>query len=249
MFEKITLTKEMETAMKKAAAVIAERERIAGAIKQAEADVPAAEAALQTALDALAADEADSVLATDSKSTQRAVRNAADARVFVDVANARVSGLRKKLAENDDLILAAEDELHAARMRFTRHVVSQFKKDLIEAAEPFVEALRYARGIENGLGCDLHLDVKIVDPENTNRELIQVFEKAPYQPGYGRREMWRENPTTARAYDPLVEVSVTTKKITEKARAIRDQRKFQAIKEQAQRTNFVQTGSFSSATI
>ncbi|MCL4395828.1 MAG: hypothetical protein M1482_13675 [Chloroflexi bacterium] len=234
MFDNYKLNKEVKAAIEKATAVLDERKRIREAIAKAELDLPLAEAALLRAGEELSSVAADSALLANGRSTLAAREACAEARTERDLIASRLEGLRKKLTASDDVLLAAEDELAAVRARFSRSIVAQFKEDLLKVAEPFAEMLRLGRGLEMGLDCELHINYRILDPEDPRRDLIPLFKKTPEE-GYGWRERWRENPTAARAYDAVADLTVAAKKMKNEAKDVRDQRHQKATREEAQR--------------
>jgi hypothetical protein len=201
MFERSRLTPEVKKAIERAQAVLNERQRIREAIAKAERTLPAAETALHGALEELSIAEADAALSGETKSTRSAQTAVADARGQIEAINARIAGLKKRLATTDDGLLGAAQELETARNDFTRHALDEFRREFVKAAERFAEILRVGRGLSEGLGLPLHL-IKLVDPENSSRVLVPLFE-VRRQEGIGWVDQWIENPTARSAFESV----------------------------------------------
>jgi len=169
MFEKSVSVKPgrtLQDALSAAKLAIEDRNKIKLEIDRAIQLQPAIEAQLQSAMESLGDAQADAALSGAIVEGEDGRKKLAFARDAADALAARIAGLRRKLSQNAEVILAVSAALQKPRDEFVRAWLAQFASDYRKKAEEFRELLQLGSDLSEGLGVTfLGLDVEFRDPQ------------------------------------------------------------------------------------
>lgn len=174
----------IDTALASAAAVLAERDRITEAINRTTHEIATLEIELQRVLDAAAEVEVAATLAGEDGAAELATgepRYGAiqDLQARLQVGEARLRALKRRLAENAARVLACQEPVRDAVHVWQQQHVEQHAIEFRRAADTFIAAVKKFAAIADGTGADyvgMRLrEIAIPDPTDSSRQLFEPY--------------------------------------------------------------------------
>jgi hypothetical protein len=221
------IPKSLEQSIREAETLLDRRKQIREAITGAEEQIAQARHALRGAEQSHQQEQAAAAL-EGGPVAGSAIRAVATARAGLEAAEARLAGLRQRLATSDEELTQMAERFGAERRAFRSAVIEGFRESYRAAAQQFARVLRHGHGLAAGLGAQFDglAAVKLFDLDST-REIIPLFERVRDASGTWRSN-WESDADARRAFDEVASVRAVADRLTRESKPLREAAKAEA---------------------
>lgn len=174
MFESnATVASSLQVMLGRVEALLSARAKTEDALVRTIAMIPTTEIELCVALEIAGEREAEAAIAGTGDAVEaHAAVTGVQARLIA--LQSRESGLRRKIADFDPLLIEAENELTAARNPWASEQIVAFEREYIAAAEVFAATIRKGLTISAAVGIQLPGLSSVMLPKLSNGQLVEV---------------------------------------------------------------------------